>query len=110
MGFSIGGSVLGGLLAKRLELLDAVAVALAVRVLPQALRLHVAATAGAVVVGAFSPTVVLGTICAEALAGGVLSTCMFAWMMAQVDKNVGARDPPLFIAPRAIFRSFWAMC
>jgi PAT family beta-lactamase induction signal transducer AmpG len=32
-------------------------------------------------------TMVLGTMCFESFVGGLLSTCMFAWMMSLVNKE-----------------------
>jgi MFS family permease len=106
MGWSIAGSLAGGWCARRWPLLQAVGYALLVRVLPQVLRLMVATTAAAAAAAATSgvvgnsggdvggevgvgmeQTMVLGTMCFESFVGGLLSTCMFAWMMSLVNKE-----------------------
>jgi MFS family permease len=81
--FSIVGSVAGGLLASRIRMLHAVGIAAAFRVLP--------------VIGEWWLTIVeptservLAVTCAEHLFGGALTTALFAYMMARVDKRIGA--------------------
>ncbi len=81
--FSILGSVAGGLLASRIRMLHAVGLAAAFRVLP--------------VIGEWWLTVVeptservLAVTCAEHFFGGALTTALFAYMMARVDKRIGA--------------------
>ncbi|MFQ5527432.1 MAG: MFS transporter, partial [Thermoanaerobaculia bacterium] len=81
--FSILGSVAGGLLASRIRLLHAVGLAAAFRVVP--------------VIGEWwltlvEPTAerVLAVTCAEHFFGGALTTALFAYMMARVDKRIGA--------------------
>ena len=56
----------------------------AVRVLPQAMRLWVAHQSSGDVSAENFDSLLVGTICFESLAGGLLSTVMFAWMMSQV--------------------------
>lgn len=79
---SILGSVLGGLLASRLPVLAAVGIAAVLRVGPLAAQWALA------VLGA-PAWAVIATTCAEHLLGGVLTTAMFAFMMARVDRTVG---------------------
>jgi MFS family permease len=81
--FSIVGSVAGGLLASRIRLLHAVGIAAAFRVVP--------------VIGEWWLTLVeptsqrvLAVTCAEHLFGGALTTAIFAYMMARVDRRIGA--------------------
>jgi MFS family permease len=82
---SIAGSFLGGLLATRLELRRAVLVAGTLRLSPLALQW--ALVAGWLEVG---PQSVVPITVAEHLFGGVLTTTMFALMMSQVDRRIGA--------------------
>lgn len=82
LGFSILGSLLGGLLASRMPLVAAVGLAAVLRAGP------VAATWGLAVLGAPAAAVIAVT-CAEHLVGGVLTTSMFAFMMSRVDRTVG---------------------
>ena len=81
--FSIVGSVAGGLLASRIRMLHAVGITAALRVLP--------------VIGEWwltlvEPTAerVVAVTCAEHLFGGALTTALFAYMMARVDRRIGA--------------------
>jgi PAT family beta-lactamase induction signal transducer AmpG len=82
MAASIAGSVLGGVLAARLPLLTALLIPAAARVVPLAAQALVALgpDAGAVVI----------VTCLENLAGGALTTVVFATMMARVDRRIGA--------------------
>lgn len=89
MGFSIGGSIVGGYIAKKMPLLHAVSFTLAVRIVPQMLRLWVA-TSELPWNDPGATSAVLLAMCSEAFAGGVLSTCFFAWMMSLVNKKMGA--------------------
>jgi predicted MFS family arabinose efflux permease len=82
LGCSILGSVLGGLLASRTAALTAVGVAALLRVGPLAAEWALA------VFGA-PAWAVIATTCAEHLLGGALTTAMFAFMMARVDRTVG---------------------
>lgn len=82
---SIAGSFLGGVLVTRMRFKAAVLLTGALRLLP--LLLQWAMVAGLLGVGA--STVVPVTI-AEHFCGGLLTTAMFALMMSQVDRRIGA--------------------
>ncbi len=83
MGFSILGSVLGGVLASRISLLRAVAITATLRALAVGgewwLSTHVPTSAEVITVTAV-----------EHLCGGALTTAMFALMMSSVDSRIGA--------------------
>jgi MFS transporter, PAT family, beta-lactamase induction signal transducer AmpG len=88
---SIVGSVGGGLLARRLPLLQAVgwcAVARAATVAGEWWLTQVDP----------SPHRVLAVTCAEHLFGGALTTAMFAYMMSRVDRRIGATHYTLLAA------------
>lgn len=88
-GWGIVGSILGSLagaaLASRASLLRAVFVAAALRAIPLALQLLLVTGA----LEAQAHTVVPLAV-TEHFFGGVLTTCMFAFMMSQVDRALGA--------------------
>ncbi len=93
MGGSLLGSVAGGLLATRVRLLRAVGVAAAVRAVPLVAM-------WALVAGLVAPSeanIVLVTT-VEHFFAGLLTTCMFAFMMSQVDKRIGATHFTLLAA------------
>ena len=81
--FSILGSVAGGYLASRIRLLHAVGFAALFRIGP---------VAGEWWLTLVEPTAqrVLAVTCAEHFFGGALTTALFAYMMARVDKRIGA--------------------
>jgi MFS family permease len=81
---SVGGSLFGGLLAMRLRLRAALAVALTLRLVSLGLRVWVAWQG--------QPTVDLLTLttCVEEIGGGALTTVCFALMMVNVDPRIGA--------------------
>jgi predicted MFS family arabinose efflux permease len=80
---SLAGSALGGELARKLTLVDALIAAALLRVVPLLGCWWL--TRSAVSAGA-----VIGVTCAEHFAGGLVTTLMFALMMARVDKRIGA--------------------
>jgi MFS family permease len=80
--FSIAGSLIGGLLAARLPLFTALMIPATLRILPLAAQSLVAVMPDG--------TAVLTVACAESLAGGALTTVVFALMMARVDHHIGA--------------------
>ena len=84
MVFSMAGSVLGGWLASRFDVVRAVTLTALLRVGPIAGQWWLAAIA--------TPTAgaIIGVTCAEHLFGGALTTAMFALMMSRVDPRVGA--------------------
>lgn len=83
MAFSVLGSLLGGLLASRIDLWKAVGITAALRVLPIVAEWWLST---------IEPTErdVLWVTSAEHLFGGMLTPCMFAFMMAHVDRRIGA--------------------
>lgn len=83
--FSVAGSLMGGLLATRVPLVRAVAITGALRVIPLVAQ-------WLVVGGAWASTaeVIIPVTCAEHFFGGLLTTTMFALMMASVDRRIGA--------------------
>lgn len=87
MAASVIGSLLGGLLATRVPLVRAVFIAACLRLIP--LVAQWAAVAG--LFGISRETVIPLTM-AEHCFGGLLTTTMFALMMASVDRNIGATN------------------
>lgn len=84
MVFSMSGSVVGGLLASRMRLVDALMLTATFRVFPLAAQWALAH------LGAFSTSAVVVVTCCEAFFGGALTTAMFALMMSRVDRSIGA--------------------
>lgn len=80
---SVLGSVAGGVLATRVRPLRAVGIAAALRVVP------LVGEWGLALFGASTASLAVVT-CAENFFGGVLTTALFAFMMARVDRRVGA--------------------
>jgi MFS family permease len=80
---SIAGSLAGGWVVARMRLLHAVALTATLRVGPLVGRWALA-TWGATAPG------VIGITLAEEFFGGALTTAMFAFMMARVDRRIGA--------------------
>lgn len=104
MGGSLLGSVAGGLLATRVRLLRAVGVAAAVRAVPLVAM-------WALVAGFIAPTetnIILVTT-VEHFFAGLLTTCMFAFMMSQVDKRIGATHFTLLAAVEVAGKSLPAL-
>jgi MFS transporter, PAT family, beta-lactamase induction signal transducer AmpG len=83
MGASLLGSLAGGLLASRVPLLWALALTTCLRAFPLAAQWWLA------VQGPTDSSVVAVTL-AEELFGGALTTVVFAYMMARVDRRIGA--------------------
>ncbi len=83
MVFSLIGSFLGGVLASRMRIVYAVAIAASLRAL---------AVGGEWWLSIVGPTTerVAGVITIETLFGGALTTAMFAYMMSRVDRRIGA--------------------
>jgi MFS family permease len=81
--FSIAGSLLGGILASRMDLLGAVALTAALRAL---------AVGGEWWLSLVEPTLprMAAVVSAEQLFGGALTTALFAYMMSRVDRRIGA--------------------
>ncbi len=101
MSASIVGSTVGGILASRVGLLRAVGIAAALRVLP---------VIGEFVLTLVTPTAdaVIAVTVAEHFFGGILTTAMFAFMMAQVDRRIGATHFTLFATVEVLGKSFSA--
>jgi MFS family permease len=89
--FSIAGSVAGGYLASRGDLLRAVGITATLRAVP---------VAGEWWLTLVEPTAsrVIAVTCAEHFFGGALTTAMFAFMMSRVDKRIGATHFTLLAA------------
>lgn len=83
MVFSVAGSFAGGLLASRVPILRAIAIAAALRALPVLGELWL-------VYQEPLPAQVIAVTSAEHFFGGALTTAMFAFMMSQVDRRIGA--------------------
>ena len=84
MGCSLLGSVMGGIVAIRMRLVDALVLTAVLRVVPHGLQWWMAT------MGSPPENVVIGVTCAEAFFGGALTTVMFAFMMSRVDRRIGA--------------------
>lgn len=80
---SLSGSLAGGLVARRMPLVTAVALTAALRVVPLAGRAWLAAS------GVTLERFAVVTL-AEELFGGALTTAMFAFMMSRVSRKIGA--------------------
>jgi len=89
--FSIAGSISGGLLASRINLLQAVGITALLRAIP---------VAGEWWLSLVTPTAnqVIVVTCAENFFGGALTTAMFAFMMSRVDRRIGATHFTLLAA------------
>lgn len=89
--FSIAGSVAGGYLASRGNLLRAVGITATLRAIP---------VAGEWWLSLVEPTAtkVIAVTCAEHFFGGALTTAMFAFMMSRVVKRIGATHFTLLAA------------
>jgi MFS transporter, PAT family, beta-lactamase induction signal transducer AmpG len=83
MAASIAGSAAGGVLAHRVPLLAAVAVASLLRSASMGGEVYLA------VIGSPTPGAVVVVTLAEHFFGGVLTTAMFAFMMSRVHRTVG---------------------
>jgi predicted MFS family arabinose efflux permease len=97
---SIAGSFLGGALATRLPLVRALGVASALRALPLVGQWAIAA--GLLEAGFSS---VVPVTVAEHFFGGILTTVMFAFMMSQVDRAIGATHYTLLASVEVIGKS-----
>jgi MFS family permease len=89
---SLIGSLLGGLLASRQPLLRAVWITAVLRAGPLAAQWWLS------LADQVTPNMVIGVTCAEHLAGGALTTAMFAFMMSRVDRRIGATHYTLLAA------------
>ena len=83
MGFSLAGSLAGGVLASRWTIGRAMLLFAAIRVVPLVGQWWLAT------VGASEQNAVIAVTCAEHFFGGGLTTIMFAFMMSRVDKAIG---------------------
>jgi MFS family permease len=100
---SILGSALGGWLTRRLNPRQAVVLAALARAIPM-----LAQAALAVIVP--TPALVIGVTVSEHLAGGMLTTAMFALMMSRVDRRIGATHYTLLATVEVLgkFPGSWA--
>jgi len=95
---SIAGSVVGGALAWRMDLLRAVGITAALRAVP--------------VVGVLWLSLVpltegriIATLCAEHFFAGALTTAMFAYLMSRVDRRIGASHYTLLATVEVLGKS-----
>lgn len=98
MAASLAGSFLGGVLSARLSIFRALSLAALVRVVPLALEWLLTLV---------QPTgiMVIGITIAEHFFGGMLTTAMFAFMMSQVDKSIGATHYTILAAVEVVGKS-----
>lgn len=98
MAFSIAGSVAGGALAMRWDLLRAVGLTAVAR----AVSLF-----GVVALSVTSPSSgrALAVLCAEHFFAGALTTAMFAYMMSRVDRRIGASHYTLLATVEVLGKS-----
>ncbi|MBI2377205.1 MAG: MFS transporter [Deltaproteobacteria bacterium] len=80
---SLLGSIVGGLVATRVQILRAIAFFAALRVLPMLGQ-------AAIAIHGVRADAVIGVGCAEHFFGGAMTTLMFALMMSRVDPRIGA--------------------
>lgn len=99
MAASIAGSLCGGLMAQRIPLLAAVAVASLLRSASMGGEVYLAVT------GAPAPGAVVVVTLVEHFFGGALTTAMFAFMMSRVRKAVGATHYTLLASVEALGKS-----
>jgi MFS family permease len=95
---SLLGSLAGGVLASRWGVMRALNLTASVRVVPLIALAVVAA-------GSPSATVVIAVSSAEHFFGGALTTAMFAFMMSQVDRSIGATHFTLFATLEVLGKS-----
>ena len=95
---SLAGSALGGELGRRWHLVNLLAVAGIARVFPLLFCWWLTR-------GALSPASVIAATCAEHFVGGLLTTLMFALMMARVDKRIGATHYTLLASIEVLGKS-----
>lgn len=97
---SIAGSFVGGVLATRMSLKKAVFVAAAFRVIPLAGQWALVAD-----LGLPNEQTIIPLTCAEHFFGGILTTTMFALMMASVDRRIGATHFTLLASIEVVGKS-----
>lgn len=100
---SFTGSLLGGLLASRLRPWDVLFWAALLRCLPLAAQALLADQARRP--GELEAVHVIAVTCAEHLASGVLTTALFAFMMARVDRAIGATHYTLLASVEVLGKS-----
>ena len=98
MAASIAGSFTGGVLSKRGALFTMIGVALCVRTIPLGLEWMLTQSSP-------SAVQVIGVTLLEHFAGGMLTTIMFAFMMAQVDHTIGATHYTILAAVEVMGKS-----
>lgn len=97
---SLLGSIAGGLVAARMSLLRAVGTTSAVRALS---LVAMWALAAGLLPG--TPSVIYGITSLEHFFAGLVTTCMFAFMMSKVDRSVGATHFTLLAAVEVLGKS-----
>jgi PAT family beta-lactamase induction signal transducer AmpG len=102
--FSIVGSLLGAVSARRLGLTRSLVLIGALRVLPLAGIWALSALRGTPT-AALDPTAVLVAASAEHLVGGALTTVMFALMMSRVDRRIAATHFTLLASVEVVGKS-----
>jgi MFS transporter, PAT family, beta-lactamase induction signal transducer AmpG len=95
---SLAGSALGGELGRKWSLVDALTFAALLRVGPLL-------SCWWLTRGAVSSEAVIAVTCAEHFAGGLITTLMFALMMARVDKRIGATHYTLLASVEVLGKS-----
>ena len=95
---SLIGSALAGELARRWHMVNLLTAAGLLRVGPLLFCWWLTR-------GAVSPNAVIAVTCAEHFAGGLLTTLMFALMMARVDKRIGATHYTLLASVEVLGKS-----
>lgn len=96
--FSIAGSIAGGLLAWRVDLLRAVGLTAVARAVPLLAVLGLS-------LAPLSDQRVIATLCAEHFFAGALTTAMFAYMMSRVDRRIGASHYTLLATVEVLGKS-----
>lgn len=98
MAASLIGSVVGGWLAMRLSIINALFIAAFLRLFPLVAELWLSTIV---------PTAsqVIGVTVAEHFFGGILTTALFAYMMSRVDKKVGATHYTVLAAIEVLGKS-----
>lgn len=99
-GGSLLGSILGGIVVTRLGLLRGVGVTSVIRAIS---LVGMWALAAGVI--PHSPSIILTLTGLEHLFAGLVTTCMFAFMMSRVDKSIGATHFTLLAAVEVIGKS-----
>jgi MFS family permease len=98
MAASIAGSFTGGVLSKRYAILSMLGLSLGVRAIPLGFEYMLSLSTP-------SAAQVIGVTLLEHFAGGMLTTLMFAFMMAQVNRSIGATHYTILAAVEVMGKS-----